>query len=179
MRITIVLAVICLLSCSLLKPVAGQAEAAAETPALPGVLAALNISNANVTTVEAAAPDTISNATSADAANATSNVVTPAANVTQPPLDANAISAASSSSSNATEASGNASFPIPQPWVGQLANASGLNASDNATADAAADGSAASGDALAEYITLSNNMGMTVVVLPLGAIIQRLIVPDK
>jgi hypothetical protein len=58
-----------------------------------------------------------------------------------------------------------------------LGNASGLNASDNATAAAA--GSAAAGDALAEYITLSNNMGMTVVVLPLGAIIQRLIVPDK
>jgi galactose mutarotase-like enzyme len=55
---------------------------------------------------------------------------------------------------------------MPQPWVGQLANA-GANASGNAT------------DALTEYITLSNNKGMTVVVLPLGAIIQRLIVPDK
>jgi hypothetical protein len=63
--------------------------------------------------------------------------------------------------------------------VGQQANTSGLNASDNATADAATAGSAATGDALAEYITVSNNMGMTVVVLPLGAIIQRLIVPDK
>lgn len=30
-----------------------------------------------------------------------------------------------------------------------------------------------------DYITLTNNKGMTVVVLPLGAVIQRLIVPDR
>jgi hypothetical protein len=161
--------VICCVSCPLLKEAAGQAEAPAETPALPGVLAALNISDANVTTVETGAPATISNDTLIEAANATSNAVTPAANFTQSPADTNATTA--DSSSNATDVSGNVSVPIPQPWVGQLANAS-----DNATAGA---GTPATGDALAEYITLSNNMGMTVVVLPLGAIIQRLIVPDK
>ena len=30
-----------------------------------------------------------------------------------------------------------------------------------------------------DYITLTNSKGMTAVILPLGAIVQRLIVPDK
>jgi hypothetical protein len=126
---------------------------------------ALNNSRTNVSTVVVSPP---SNETSPAASNATDGAAPPANETSsQPPADPNATTNSSSSSSNA-------SFPLPQPWVGQLANASG-NGSINATAEAGSNAT----DALSEYITLRNNKGMTVVVLPLGAIIQRLIVPDK
>lgn len=157
-RSSLAVAVLCA-SCILLRLAAGQAEA----PALPGALAALNSSSTNITTVVLPPASPAGNESNPAAADTTSSPAPPV-NVTsiQPSPEANA----TGSSSNAS------AVPVPQPWVGQLA---GVNGSSNASADGSSNGT----DALAEYITLRNSKGMSVVVLPLGAIIQRLIVPDK